>query len=31
LSIVLAEVQLPCRRLVEGEDVIDGLELGDGY
>ena len=31
LDVVLAEVDMLERRLVQGEDVGSGLELGDGY
>jgi hypothetical protein len=31
LQVVLAKMQLPNRRLMEGEDIIDRLELGDSY
>ena len=31
LDVVLAEMGMLARRLVQGEDVGSGLELGDGY
>lgn len=31
LDVVLAEMGMLERRLVQGEDVGSGLELGDGY
>jgi hypothetical protein len=31
LQVVFAEVEVGVWRAVEGEDVVDGFELGDGY
>ena len=31
MNVVLAEMGMLERRLVQGEDVGSGLELGDGY